>query len=79
MAPEMTTATSFAEDLAFLEKHGAVIVLRGEGASRVAVSPEYQGRVMTSAVSEGQRSLGWIHRAFIAGTERATPFTRRAR
>jgi hypothetical protein len=55
---------SFGHDLAFLERHTALIVLKSEdGSAQVAVAPEYQGRVMTSS-AEGQtgKSLGYVHR-----------------
>ena len=40
----------------------------------VAVSPEYQARVMTSAVAGSGRSLGWLNRAQIALGKTGTPF-----
>jgi Family of unknown function (DUF6786) len=40
----------------------------------VAVSPKYQGRVMTSAVVAEGRSLGWINRPFIAAGKTGTAF-----
>lgn len=40
----------------------------------MALSALYQGRVMTSAVSEHGRSLGWIHRAFIESKRTGTAF-----
>src|SRR4051812_37884811 len=67
-------AKSFADDVAFLEKYGKVIVLRGEGDAAVALSPQYQARVMTSAVSRSGRSLGWIHHAFIESKKSGTQF-----
>lgn len=66
--------TTFADDLAFLEKHGKPIVLSGEGGARVALSAEYQGRVMTSGVGEKGRSLGWINHAFIEARKTGTQF-----
>ena len=65
---------SFAEDIAFLEKHGPVQLLESDTGARVAVSAKYQGRVMTSAVSNAGRSFGWIHRAFIAAEKTGTAF-----
>lgn len=67
-------APSFADDLAFLKQNGPVHVLASKGGGRVALSPKYQGRVMTSAVAEDGRSCGWIHRAFIASRETGTQF-----
>jgi hypothetical protein len=68
------TAPTFADDLAFLKKHGAVHVLEASSGGRVALSAKYQGRVMTSAVAEGGRSCGWIHREFIASGKTGTQF-----
>jgi hypothetical protein len=68
------SAPTFAEDLAFLEAHGEVLVLEGEGGARVALSPTYQARVMTSATATDGPSLGWIHRAFIESGKRGTQF-----
>jgi hypothetical protein len=66
--------TTFRDDLTFLEQHGEPIVLTGDGGAKVALSAEYQGRVMTSGVGEQGRSLGWINRAFIASKKTGTPF-----
>ena len=66
--------TTFAADTAFLRANGEVVVLASPGGGRVAVSPKYQGRVMTSAVADDGDSLGWIHRAFIAAGKTGTPF-----
>lgn len=82
-SPKMTSAPtasqsvqkgSFADDLAYLRSHTNVVVLEGEGSARVAVTPEWQGRVMTSAVADSGRSFGFVHRAFIDGKARGTAF-----
>jgi hypothetical protein len=65
---------AFADDLAFLERHGEPIVLSSPDGGVVAVSPQYQARVMTSAVSPSGGSLGWIHRTFIEEGRTGTPF-----
>lgn len=59
---------SFADDVAFIESHGALVVLKSaDGKAQVAVSPEYQGRVMTStAGGPDGASFGYVHRAGIA-------------
>lgn len=57
-------ASTFTDDLAFLQQHTETIVLR-EGAAVVAVTPEYQGRVMTSAWDQDGPSLGWLNRPVI--------------
>lgn len=67
-------AATFADDLAFLTKHGPVHVLESPSGARVAVSAKYQGRVMTSAVDAQGRSFGWIHRELIASGKSGTQF-----
>lgn len=65
---------TFSEDRAFLEAHGKTIVLATPEGGQVLISPSYQGRVMTSAVDAGARSLGWVHRKFIASGKTGTGF-----
>jgi len=65
---------TFAEDVAFLQRHAPVRVLVAPSGARVAVSAPYQGRVMTSAVAAEGASLGWINRAFIAAGKTGTAF-----
>lgn len=65
---------SFEDDVAFLEEHGEVIVLESPSGGRVAVSPKYQGRVMTSAVGKGDKSLGFVFRKFIEAGKTGTQF-----
>lgn len=69
VAPESAT---FADDLAFLQKHTPVVVLEdAAGLARVIVAPEYQGRVMTStATGDAGPSFGFIHREVIAKHQR---------
>jgi hypothetical protein len=64
----------FAEEVSFLRSHGEVLVLRAPNGARVAVSPTYQGRVMTSAVAPDAPGLGWINRAFIEAGRTGTQF-----
>jgi hypothetical protein len=66
--------TPFAADVEFLEQHGEVVLLTAAHGGRIAVSPQYQARVMTSAVSASGRSLGWVNRAQIASGKTGTPF-----
>lgn len=58
---------TFGEDVVFLNEHVSVVELTGaDGQARVAVVPEYQGRVMTStAGGVGGDSFGWINYALI--------------
>ncbi len=65
---------SFEDDLTFLKKHGDVIVLTSPSGGKVIVSPKYQGRVMTSAVEAGGRSLGFVFRKFIEAGKTGTQF-----
>jgi hypothetical protein len=65
---------SFEQEVDFLRKHGQVIVLEAPNGGRIAVSPPYQGRVMTSAVAPDRMSLGWVHHAFIEAGKVGTPF-----
>jgi hypothetical protein len=50
----------------FLVAHTKVIQLTGENGERVAICPEYQGRVMTSTTNDLEGiSHGWVNREFI--------------
>jgi len=64
----------FADDLAFLQSHGDVILLESPSGGRVALSARYQGRIMTSAVGSDGLSLGWVHRRFIEAGKTGTAF-----
>ena len=58
----------FASDLAFLRQHTEVVVLSDSSGAQVAVTPGYQGRVMTSTTGGADGlSFGWIGRAAVAG------------
>lgn len=72
--PASGAAPTFADDLAFLGKHGAVHVLEAPSGARVALSAKYQGRVMTSAVEPAGRSFGWINRDFIGAGKTGSQF-----
>ena len=60
-------AATFGDDVAFLKSHTEIIVLSDKpGQARVAVSPAWQGRVMTStAQGDAGPSFGWINRELI--------------
>ena len=50
----------------FLVAHTKVVQLTGENGERVAICPEYQGRVMTSSTKDLEgTSHGWINREYI--------------
>ena len=65
--PAAAAAGTFGDDLAFLGEHTDVVVLSdASGAAKVAVVPQYQGRVMTSSAGgDGGLSFGWINRDLI--------------
>jgi hypothetical protein len=73
-APPAASSHSFEEDVAFLSRHGAVRVLAGPHGGRIAISGQYQARVMTSAVKAGSQSLGFINRSFIEAGQSGTQF-----
>lgn len=55
----------FADDVAFMEAHTQIVVLK-DGDAAVAVAPDYQGRVMTSTYDrKAGPSFGWINRPVI--------------
>src|SRR5438552_15988872 len=52
---------TFGYDLQFLQDHDSVIILQS-GATKVLVSPKYQGKVFTStSAGDDGPSFGWIH------------------
>ena len=65
-------ATTFIDDVIFLQRHTNVIILSDEdSAAQIALAPEYQGRIMTStAGGDDGLSFGWINRRLIASGER---------
>jgi len=69
-----STGKTFEDDVAFLSQHGTVKVLTAANGGRIAVSGQYQARVMTSAVGAGKASLGFINRQFIEGGQTGTAF-----
>jgi hypothetical protein len=66
--------TTFANDVAFLARFGPLKILEAPNGGRVAVSAQYQGRVMTSAVEPEGSSLGFINRKFIEEAKTGTLF-----
>lgn len=60
---------TYGYDLNFLKKHKKPIELQN-GDARILISPEYQGRVMTSSANgESGLSFGWINHDLIASGE----------
>jgi hypothetical protein len=67
----MSHVTTFGEDATFLRAHLPSLVVLARGNARVAIAPEYQGRVMTSSArGETGVSCGWIHRSLVERAER---------
>lgn len=66
--PQSADAANFGDDAAFLKKHTDVIILSDKaGQAKVALSPAWQGRVMTSTTGgDAGQSFGWINRELIA-------------
>ena len=61
---------TYGYDLQFLQKHKKPIELKN-GEARILISPEYQGRVMTStAKGDTGKSYGWINHDLIASGEK---------
>ena len=62
--PIKTHAATFGDDASFLQKHTPLIVLSDRaGQAKVAVSPAWQGRVMTSSAGgDAGLSFGWINK-----------------
>jgi hypothetical protein len=59
-------ATTYQAVRDFLIAHTSVVELTGENGERVAICPEYQGRVMTSTCNDlAGRSFGWVNKTFI--------------
>lgn len=63
-------AMTFQDDVEFLKKHVETIVLTDGSGPAVAVVPDYQCRVMTSAFSSDQPGIGWINYDLVASGEK---------
>ncbi|MEO8765303.1 MAG: DUF6786 family protein, partial [Ginsengibacter sp.] len=62
---EKKATATYAYDRDFLKKYVSVIELQ-QGASRVLLSPQYQGRVMTSSTrGDSGYSFGWVNYGLI--------------
>lgn len=58
---------AFGQDLSFFSQYNTKVLILGEGDSLVAVSPKYQGRVLTSTFAGvSGASLGWINHELLA-------------
>jgi hypothetical protein len=68
---------TYAYDVAFLKKHTAKVLelVSPDSNSRVLLSPDYQGRVMTSAAKgDSGISFGWINYKLISSGEKKKAF-----
>jgi hypothetical protein len=66
---------TFADEVAFLQKHTPVIVLTDGQGMRVAVAPDLQGRVMTSSArGDAGPGHGWINRDLVSSPTRDVHF-----
>jgi hypothetical protein len=72
--PTKEAVVTFEDEVAFLKKYGPVEVLEDPGGARIAISGQYQARVMTSAVAPGAASLGFINHKFIEAGKTDTQF-----
>ena len=72
-----TTSHTYGYDKDFLKKHneGAFELVSDDSASRVLLSADYQGRVITST-AEGNEgtSFGWLNYSLIGGNEKKKQF-----
>ena len=74
-AKQKGRAMSYGEDREFLAKHTKVVELTNEDGARVAVTPDWQGRVMTSTCDgPGGTSFGFINRGYIKKGEEEPAF-----
>ncbi len=61
MTVKAEESPTFAKDVEFLSKHTKVIVL-ADGDAKVALVPDYQGRVMTSTLGgDNGQGFGWLN------------------
>ena len=66
---------SYGEDREFLAKHTKVVELTNDDGARVAVTPEWQGRVMTSTCDGPDgTSFGFLNRGYIKKGEESPHF-----
>jgi hypothetical protein len=68
-------AQTFADEVAFLQKHTKVVMLTDGQGMRVAVAPDLQGRVMTSSArGDAGPGYGWINRDLLSSATRDVHF-----
>ena len=76
LVPSVARAETFGEAVSFLKKRTAVVVLAdAKTGARVAVCPDLQGRVMTSAAGgDPGSSFGWINHELLASGKKDPHF-----
>jgi len=67
-------AATFDDEVAYLRAHGANVEVIAAGTGHVAITSDYQARIMTSEVEPHGRSLGFVHHAFIDAGKTGTQF-----
>jgi len=68
-------APTYGQQLEFLRKHTQVIELTNGHGARIAICPQWQGRVMTSTSGDlAGPSFGWINREFITAGKPSAAF-----
>jgi hypothetical protein len=68
-------SNTFRQDVDFLNQYVKTIILTDGSNGRIAVVPEYQGRVMTSSLEgDGGMSFGWLNRELISSGKQLENF-----
>src|SRR5690349_5162675 len=76
-AGDTTRSTSYADDRKFLQTHSTGLheLISPDGKSKVLLSAEYQGRVMTSSANgDDGRSFGWLNYKLIQAPAKKAQF-----
>ena len=76
-AADSTITNSYADDRKFLQEHsgGLLELSSADGKSKVLLSADYQGRVMTSSANgDDGRSFGWINYKLIQAPQKKAQF-----
>ena len=74
---DSSSSNSYADDRQFLQKHsgGLLELSSADGKSKVLLSADYQGRVMTSSANgDDGRSFGWLNYKLIESPQKKAQF-----
>ena len=75
LATTPASGQTFADEVAFMQKHTKVLVLTDGQGMRVAVAPDLQGRAMTSSArGDAGPGYGWINRGLLSSATRDVHF-----